>query len=47
MQKILQELSELFKGLFDLSPIKEVDHYISLKEGIKPIHVWPYCYVYY
>ena len=47
MQKILQEFSELLKGPFGLPPIREVDHCISLKEGIEPIHVWPYCYVYY
>jgi hypothetical protein len=35
------------KGPFGLLPIREVDHCISLKEGIEPIHVWPYCYVYY
>jgi hypothetical protein len=45
--KILQEFSELLKEPLSLPPIREVDHYISLKKGTKPINVRPYHYVYY
>jgi hypothetical protein len=45
--KILQEFSELLKEPLSLPPIREVDHYISLKKGTKPINVRPYHYAYY
>jgi hypothetical protein len=47
MKAILHEFSELLKEPTGLPPIREVDHCISLKEGIKPINVRPYRYAYY
>lgn len=47
MQKLLQEFSEVFHEPSSLPPIREVDHCISLKEGIEPINVRSYRYAYY
>ncbi|KAA8521715.1 hypothetical protein F0562_012388 [Nyssa sinensis] len=47
MQEVLQEFSDMFKEPSSLPPIREVDHYIPLKEGTEPINVRPYRYAYY
>lgn len=42
IQQLFADFLELFFDLDQLSPAKEVDHQICLKEGTEPINVWPY-----
>ncbi|XP_035549720.1 uncharacterized protein LOC118349417 [Juglans regia] len=46
-RELLQEFSDLFIEPSSLPPTREVDHSITLKEGIEPINVRPYKYAHY
>lgn len=44
MQKLLQDFSDLFEVSTELSPSRNHDHKIVLKEGTSPINIRPYKY---
>ncbi|XP_035544589.1 uncharacterized protein LOC118347983 [Juglans regia] len=46
-RELLQEFSDLFIEPSSLPPTREVEHSITLKEGIEPINVRPYRYAHY
>lgn len=47
MQGLLEEYSELFQEPKHLPPAREIDHQITLKEGVESINVRPYRYAYF
>ena len=47
MQAVIQSYSEVFDEPKSLPPSREIDHIISLKEGIEAINVRPYRYAYF
>lgn len=42
MQKLLAKFFDMFQELDQLSPVKEIEHQIPLKEWTKSVNVWPY-----
>lgn len=47
MQNIISTFADIFQEPSGLPPHRDVAHYISLKKGIKPINIWPYCYAHF
>ncbi|KAH9734507.1 hypothetical protein KPL71_017399 [Citrus sinensis] len=47
MQDLLKGYMDLFQELTQLPPTCEIDHRITLKEGIEPVNVRPYHYAYF
>ena len=47
MQVLLETFANIFEEPQQLPPDREIDHSISLKEGIEPINVCPYRYAYF
>lgn len=47
MQELLQAFEDIFQEPKQLPPAREIDHHITLKEGIEPINVKPYRYAYF
>ena len=47
MHKLLEHYVDVFAEATKLPSVKEVDHFIPLKEGIEPINVRPYRYAYF
>jgi hypothetical protein len=47
MQAMLQNFSNMFAEPSSLSPTREIDHGIPLKEGTEPVNVRPYRYAHY
>lgn len=44
---LLQRFSEVFKEPQGLPPKRSHDHAISLKEGVQPVSIRPYCYAHF
>jgi hypothetical protein len=47
MSQVLAKYPEIFDEPTQLPPKREIDHTISLKEGIEPVNVRPYRYAYF
>lgn len=47
MSQVLAKYPEIFDEPTQLPPKREIDHTISLKEGIEPVNVQPYRYAYF
>ncbi|KAH9704605.1 hypothetical protein KPL70_011534 [Citrus sinensis] len=47
MQSLLEEYSTLFQEPTHLPPSREIEHNITLKEGIEPVNVRPYRYAHF
>ena len=47
LQKLLAQYQDIFSEPTQLPPQREVDHCITLKEGIEPVNVRPYRYAYF
>ena len=47
MQQVIQEYTDLFQDPSSVPPAREIDHCITLKEGLEPINVRPYRYAHF
>jgi hypothetical protein len=47
MHKLLEHYVDVFAEATQLPPVKEVEHFIPLKEETEPINVRPYRYAYF